>query len=384
MRVIPDFKEIAKGVINEKASSGRAGRRLKEIGMTEMHRREKRLFSLGVTIFLLVLLCGCSKKVSDSSNEELPQKVIVAYVTSWSQVLPDPTVMTHLNYAFGHMADSFDGVKIDNPERFSRLIELKKENPNLKILLSIGGWGSGRFSEMAASVSLRNAFAQDCRRIIEEYGIDGIDIDWEYPTIGWAGISNSPDDTENFTKLMHAVRKEIGKDKLLTMASSATAKYVDFKAISPVIDFVNLMTYDMSDGHLHHSALYPSSITPEFTSSLSVKAHKDAGLSNNQIVLGMPFYGRGIREGETFYYDYKNIEIGEGESISWDPEARVPFLADSIGNFVFGFDNPRSIAIKCDYILENDLKGAMYWDYNGDDSIKSLSKTIYKTLFETK
>lgn len=313
----------------------------------------------------------------DTGKEE---KVIVAYVTSWSDVVPDPSLFTHLNYAFGHVNDTFDGVRIDNPERFQMLARLKENNPDLKVLLSIGGWGSGRFSEMAASDSLRNSFAQSCREILNQYQIDGIDIDWEYPTIDWAEISASPDDTENYTKLMQDIRSAIGEEKLLTLASSSTAKYIDFKKVAPIVDFVNLMTYDMSNGLQHHAPLYHSSIASDMNTDLSVKLHQQAGVPDNKIVVGMPFYGRGNKNGETFYRDFKDIHPEEGETEKWDSDAQEPYIADMEGNFVMGYDNPQSIAIKCKYILDNDLRGAMYWDYNGDDTNKSLSTTIHNLI----
>lgn len=334
-----------------------------------------------LSILILTLIPLVCKGSKSADSEESPRdKVIVAYVTSWSEVIPDPAYFTHLNYAFGHVNESFDGIKIDNPERFQTMINLKDLNPDLKVLLSIGGWGSGRFSEMAASDSLRKSFANDCHRLIEKYHFDGIDIDWEYPTIGWAGISSSPEDTENFTRLMEDIRDAITEDKLLTLASSATAKYIDFKSVVPLVDFVNLMTYDMSSGEAHHSPLFSSSITPEMTVDKSVKLHREAGVPDEKIVLGIPFYGRGILDGETYYLDFKDIKLKPGQRIEWDSSSEAPYIADSNGNFVFGFDNPRSLAVKCNYILENNLKGAMYWDYNGDDSTKSLNKTIKQVL----
>ena len=339
----------------------------------------KLLKALSISILSLLSL-GCKSPQGTDSDNPQRENVIVAYVTSWSDVIPDPDYFTHLNYAFGHVNDSFDGIRIDNPERFKTMIKLKDLNPDLKVLLSIGGWGSGRFSEMAASDSLRKFFANECNRLIEEYNFDGIDIDWEYPTIGVAGISSSPDDTENFTKLVSDIREAISEDKLLTLASSATARYIDFKSVASLVDFVNLMTYDMSSGEAHHSPLFSSSITPEMTVDKSVNLHRAAGVPDEKIVLGLPFYGRGIQDGETYYLDFKDIKLKPGQSMEWDSISQSPYIADSNGNFVFGFDNPGSLAIKCNYILENNLKGAMYWDYNGDDSLKTLNKTIKMVL----
>ncbi|HBG53862.1 MAG TPA: glycosyl hydrolase family 18, partial [Rikenellaceae bacterium] len=81
--------------------------------------------------------------------------------------------------------------------------------PSLKVMLSIGGWGSGRFSEMVACDTHRESFARDCRRVVEEFGLDGIDIDWEYPTNQGPGISYAPEDTRNFTLLMRDVRTHL-------------------------------------------------------------------------------------------------------------------------------------------------------------------------------
>ena len=155
-----------------------------------------------------------------------PGSVIVAYVVSGSEVMPDPQLMTHINYAFGHVSKTFDGVDIDNGGRLRKIVELKRVKPSLKVVLSVGGWTSGRFSEMAADASLRRAFAKDCSRKVKEYGLDGIDIDWEYPTSSAAGISSSPADTDNFTLLMRDLRAALGKGKLLTLATVCDARFI--------------------------------------------------------------------------------------------------------------------------------------------------------------
>lgn len=312
------------------------------------------------------------------------EKVIVAYVTSWSQVVPNPEYMTHINYAFGHVNKTFNGVDIDNEMRLRQIVDLKKQKPELKVMLSVGGWGSGRFSEMAADEDNRESFAGDCRRIVAEYGLDGIDIDWEYPTSSTAGISSSPDDTKNFTLLMRDVRKAIGKKKLLTLATVASAEYIDFKAILPYIDFVNIMSYDMGSAPKHHAALYPSDNSGRMTASKAVEAHLNAGVPASKLVMGMAFYGRGGKDYPNFQ-DFNKIDTSNKLfTQKWDEAAKVPYLTDEKGTFVFGFENPRSLALKCQYILDNNLLGGMYWEYSGDNLQGDMSRTLYESLVRYK
>lgn len=333
----------------------------------------------------LAILASCgSTKSGEGTLAPLDSKVIVAYVTSWSDVWPEPQYMTHINYAFGHVNEDFNGVKIDNEERLKQIVDLKKQKPELKVLLSIGGWGSGRFSEMAANAEFRHAFAADCARVVKEFGLDGIDIDWEYPTSSMADISSSPDDTANFTLLMKDIRAAIGDKKELTLATVASAKYIDFKAILPYIDFVNIMAYDMASAPKHHSALYPSAHSGEITSDQAVVAHLKAGVPPSKLVMGMPFYGRGGGGYPTFQDFNKVGNTREEYTEKWDSIALVPYLADRNDTLVFGFENPRSLAIKCQYILDKDLLGGMYWDYSGDNEQGDLRRTVAENLLGKK
>lgn len=308
-----------------------------------------------------------------------PTKVIVGYVTSWSNDIPDPRYLTHINYAFGHVTDDFSGVRIDNSQRLKDIVNLKKEKPALKVLLSIGGWGSGRFSEMAGLESNRKKFAKDCLRVIEELGLDGIDIDWEYPTRNAAGISSSPNDTKNYTLLMNEIRSQLGKDKLLTLASVANAANIDFKAVEPVINFVNIMSYDMGTPPNHQAGLYRSKYTAWLSVDEAVDAHLTAGIPMNKLVLGMPFYGHG-KGGVADFINYKEIVKLTGFTKQWDDVAKSPFLENAAGEFVCAFDDPLSIEAKCNYILERKMLGGMYWDYSGDTADGVLRKKIFDTL----
>lgn len=328
----------------------------------------------------VLVSCGSVKSGEEVVAASRDSKVVVAYVTSWSEVMPDPQYMTHINYAFGHVNESFNGVKIDNEERLRQIVDLRKQKPELKVLLSIGGWGSGRFSEMAANDEYRCAFAADCDRVVKEFALDGIDIDWEYPTSSMANISSSPDDTENFTLLMQDIRAAIGNEKELTLATVASARYIDFKAILPSVDFVNIMAYDMASAPKHHSALYPSGHSGDITSDGAVTAHLKAGVPPSKLVMGMPFYGRG-GDGYPRFQDYNKVGNTDTQyTEKWDEVAQVPYLADKNDTLVFGFENPRSLAIKCQYILDKDLLGGMYWDYSGDNEQGDLRRTVAENL----
>ena len=328
-------------------------------------------------IALLLSISACGKKNVDDM-------VIVAYVTSWTNEVPDPSTMTHINYAFGHVNDTFNGVRIDNPDRLRMIVGLKSQNPSLKVMLSVGGWGSGRFSEMAATTENRMAFAKDCKRVVEEFGLDGIDIDWEYPTQSQAKISSSPEDTKNFTLLMRDLRKVLGKKKLLTAATVSTADYIDFRSCVPYMDFVNVMAYDMGGQRGHHASLFPSEHAGYFTSSRAVEAHLKAGVPREKLVMGVPFYGKGRNDDEGVRMFRRSGRLPEGYQHLWDEKGRFPFVADAEGKFVWGYENARSLSEKCQFILDNHLRGGMYWDYASDTPQGDERRTLYLSLLQNK
>ena len=327
---------------------------------------------LGYGLMLLLLLPSCLL-----GQEKKP--FIVSYVTARTKSFPDPNLITHINYAFGHVNKSFNGVTIENPDRLREIVRLRNQKPELKILLSIGGWTSGRFSEMAADATNRLAFARDCARVVQDFDLDGIDIDWEYPTSDEAGISASPEDTENFTLLMRDIRKAIGPEKLLTLATIADGKYIDFKAIDKDIDFVNIMMYDVSKPPLQHNSLYRSDLAGRITLVEALQAHLDAGVSKEKLVMGIPFYGRGDKKQVNDFVNFRELPLA-GFTEKWDDVSKVPYLVDEAGNLVLTFENERSIKEKAAYIKSQGILGAMYWEFYGDNDELLLSKTLYEGL----
>lgn len=319
------------------------------------------------------------------TNPESSQ-IIVAYVQSEYSDIPNCYIMTHINYAFAHVNGTFNGIDIDKPSRLKEITALKTKKASLKVLLSIGGWGSGGFSEMASREDRRNSFAAACKKVIDQYNLDGIDIDWEYPTISWSGIKCSADDTDNYTLMIKAIRNAIGTDKLLTLASNVTAKYINFRDIEPYVDFVNIMLYDINRPPKLSSPLHQSPNTGSLTASYSVEQHVNNGMPLNKLVLGMPFYGRSNPDGSlSDWMSYASISIlieNNKYKYVWDDVAKEPYLVNSTGVMECSFEDEKSIAEKCKYIKNKKMKGIMYWQYDGDDAKGTLRKAIYDGMLK--
>ena len=260
------------------------------------------------------ILTAC---VPAHNSEEPPQNdpVIIAYVhntvgDNWGPKGEVANKISHINYAF---ANVIGGKVVEGHEKDSanmaRLQELKKVNPDLKILISVGGWTwSDNFSDAALTADSREIFAQSAIDFLQKHQLDGIDLDWEYP--GQKGEDNifRPEDKQNFTALLQLIREKLdsiapdGQHYLLTIATGANQRYLDHTEMdkaSAYLDYVNIMTYDYHGAWAlftgHHSNLYPSesdTTTIARSSSRAVEEHLQAGIPAEKLVLGVPFYGR--------------------------------------------------------------------------------------------
>lgn len=333
--------------------------------------------------------------VANLCDEEfLGQKpMIIAYYTENSSALPDPSCLTHINYAHGRFVDKETGdggIWIEKPELLEKVIALKQQKPSLKVLLMIGGWGdkADGFSMMARDARKRTLFCQSCKEHIDNYGLDGIDIDWEYPTAGPSENGRHPDDTRNFNLVLKELRETIGNTKIISYASSASADYVDWKTAMLYMDYVNVMTYDMGDPPYHNAPLYYSAaITKKRSVDQSITQHFAAGVPLNRQVMGVPFYGHGT---DPYKDDVKFNEMAgifssskyEGKNIrKWDSVAKVPYLVDESGNFLLGYDDQESVTYKGQYVVQKNLLGAMFWEYRHDDSQGTLRKALCKAIY---
>ena len=329
--------------------------------------------------------------------------MVLAYYTENSPKLPDATLLTHINYAHGRFVDPTNGtggIEIAKPDLMKKVIALKSVNPKLKVMLMIGGWGmkADGFSMMARDAAKRTEFCNAIKDHIENYGLDGVDIDWEYPTYSAEGTGASSSDTKNFNLVLKELRETIGTTKIISFASSASAKYVDWPEAIKYIDYVNVMTYDMGSAPKgHNSPLYRSAQFNHRSCDESVDLHVTAGVPVNRQNLGVPFYGKAEKNPAVKVYEYevKYNEMDEilnrnkykgkdvtGKNIrKWDSTAKVPYLTDTSGNNLLSYDDPESVTCKGEYVLSKKMLGAMFWEYRHDDDNQSMLKALVKAIY---
>ena len=337
---------------------------------------------MAARITMLVCWLGYAATIAAQEQDEATvQKKVVAYVTSWTTVKPDPYMMTHINYAFGGVGND-NKVYADGIGRMRGMVKLKEKNPDLKVLLSVGGWGRGNFTPMASTEEGRKAFASSCVKFCEDNNLDGIDIDWEFPGNNSSGEQSPANEKRNYTLLMRDLREALGDKYLLTMASSADPGYYDFHSCIKYLDFVNVMTYDMAGPPNHHSALYRGGTVGKgwLVMDESIRRHLNAGIPADKLVMGLAFYGNSGAGSQISLQEIKN-GIASGKWIDhWDDVAKVPYVTDAKGEFAYGYDDDRSLTIKCQYILDNNLAGGMYWEYSNDDNEGTERTTVWQML----
>ncbi|CEJ73325.1 bifunctional protein: peroxiredoxin/chitinase [[Clostridium] sordellii] len=291
-------------------------------------------------------------------------------------VLGDPSsvdafLLDFVIYAFAEIKS--DGTLfIPTPRYLRQLLALRQDNPDLRVIVAIGGWGQDGFSDAALTPSSRYNFAREVNALIKEYNLDGIDIDWEYPATSAAGIKSRPEDRENFTLLLTAIRDVIGYDKWLSVAGTGDKAYinqsVEIDNIAPLIDYFNLMSYDFTAGETgpnakkHHSNLYDSNLSiPGYSADAMVRNLIAAGMPSQKILLGIPFYGR-LGATITKSYDQlrKDFINKNGYTYKFDRDAQAPYL-EREGEFAMSYDDILSIYIKGQYVIDNCLGGMFSW-----------------------
>jgi len=275
---------------------------------------------------------------------------------------------------------------------------------------SIGGWTlSDNFPSVSANPTAREKFAENCIKILSYYQFDGIDIDWEYP--GHVDHSGTPQDKENYTKLLQAIRyrldnltRETGKSYGLTAALPCNPKHIDnieVDKLANILTEFNLMSYDLfgawdpvtgANAPLYHQGFG----NEDFNIHSCVENYVALGAPRERMNIGLPFYGRSFKHATGFNQphggnDEANWPDDEGTPQYYNIYNKLPYMIqmrDNIGKTQYAytkrgdpklpqggeilpeglvsFDDERAICDKVHYAQQNDLGGFIIWEISGD------------------
>jgi len=208
--------------------------------------------------------------------------------------------LTHVCFAFGAVGSDYKVNITTDGEAIMRATFAAARAAGVKPILSIGGWGWGSagYSEMVASNSTRHIFVQSVQEYVNEYGVTGVDLDWE-----WPGRASEPyvpydevNDIPNFLLLMQDLRNAFGNNLTLTAAVSSSVPLTkDMTPFAQLMDWVNLMMYDWAAGNTTETgpdAPLFGGDEPGDSIESSVDIWVAAGMPKSKMVLGIPSYGR--------------------------------------------------------------------------------------------
>ena len=381
----------------------------------------------------------------------------------------DPKLITHLNFAFMDMDSNGDLVLCDEYADFQiitlpeltginygapyagvlgALAILKIRNPHLKLGVSVGGWTrSGDFSGISKDKVKRKNFANNIVKFIDYLGYDFVDIDWEYPTAVRKGdpegngvqidegCPGSEEDTENFTLLLQELRNELdalgeknGKHYELSVAMSASPTMmakIQYDKILKIVDFANMMTYDLNGAWNsytgHHTALYTNEaydhstmLEAAFSVDTCIKYLEETygnTIDMNKIVIGVAPYTRGwagvkddgldkdnpglyatatpnsmksadgTTSGTYGFFELPTLIQQYGLVEYFDDKAKAAYYFSPTSGVFFTCDNEQSVAAKGKYVKEKGLGGLIAW-MASLDAENVITKAMYNSLYE--
>ncbi|OMJ25859.1 Chitinase A1 [Smittium culicis] len=228
----------------------------------------------------------------------------IGYLTSWSYYSNSPNTQKDFNSSSTSKLKGLMGY-INNKDG-----EFRNKYPGIKTMISIGGWTwSKDFSIVARNQTSRAIFSKSVVDFIDEYGFDGVDVDWEFPVEGGdSKNAKDPSDGTNLASLLDEIKN--GLDKLSSAkyqnskrfeigitasASERINRHLDIKKISSIIDFINIMGYDFSGPWSsktdHSSNLFDSKFTHSGVSiDRVVKYFLKKGADSKKLIVGCPLH----------------------------------------------------------------------------------------------
>lgn len=354
-----------------------------------------------IKLILSLFLTACCVNAQGNKNFD-----VIGYYTGDDKLINEFEVskLTHVIYSFCHLKGG--KLNVDTAKdsaSIQYLVSLKTKNPHLKVMLSLGGWGGcAPCSEAFSTAKGREVFAQSVKEVNAYFKCDGLDLDWEYPTIeGYPGHLFQAADKNNFTDLIGRLRLALGNKNELSFAAGGFQKYLDesveWKKIMPLVNRVNIMSYDLVNGYSkvtgHHTPLYSTRKGEESTDK-AVGYLLKLGIPANKIVIGAAFYTRiwkgvsnvnnglyqsGVATSGVNFKEYAaSFTPTKGWDYFWDQKAMAAYWYNKKENLFATGDNIASVKAKTEYVIKNKLGGIMFWELSLDSSRNGMLDAIYR------
>lgn len=310
-------------------------------------------------------------------------------------------------FAFAEIRDGRVVLDAKHEQAFARLRDsLRERSPDIKLLISVGGWGANGFSDAALTDASRQQFARSALALLLAEHADGLDVDWEYPGHHESGIVSRDADRENFTALVSTLRSAFDRASaqgrnaprhLLLTAALADSQYVDHVQLAEVarqLDWINLMTYDFNNSLTqttgNHAGLFRSAAShdpQDRNADGAVRQLLAAGVPAGKIVIGAAFYARafgGVRDRDhglyqpygkyLTTYNWPQLVAGyidrNGYKRYRDAQAQAPYLWNAHTHTFISYEDPQSLRAKARYVKTHHLGGVMYWEQSLDPDNK--------------
>ena len=345
-------------------------------------------YFLFVSIFICAALCrgGAAEAVDPS------QPVVMGYYPSWNSGLSPEKINYHL---FTHIVHAFitpgkDGAIHAEGNLPSRTLTKLAHDAHVKALLAIGGEDSGAaLSALTKNAKATDVFIKSVVRMAQEYGYDGIDVDWEYP---------DESDRDNIVHFLQMLRAELvagNPGAMITMPVPATefgSKWFDAR-LAREVDFIQIMSYELhgpwknDDGTRyshsgHNSPLYETDMDPIDGHKQSFQKFVDywvaKGFPKNKMLIGIPCLGHGfavdgwakepVRASGHVDVNYKDVKslLAAGWVRHWDAQACVPWLSSPKGGEIISYDDTQSASAKGAWAKNAGLSGIFFWEISQD------------------
>ncbi|KAI1794157.1 glycoside hydrolase [Ganoderma leucocontextum] len=296
-------------------------------------------------------------------------------------ILSDPWADTDIHYP----GDSWNDSGKNLYGNFKAIYKLKQQHRHLKVILSIGGWTySPHFHPVVVNPALRSKFVASSIRLLEDHGLDGLDIDYEYP--------QNDEQARGYVALLrelragldaHASRKGANYRFLLTIAAPCGTdnyKKLHVREMDQSLDFWNMMAYDFAGSWDKVTGHQANLFGGQLSVSQAINWYIDQGVPRDKIVVGMPLYGRsfmntdgpgapyqGLGPGswEQGTYDYRALPL-PGSYVFQDDKIVASWTYDYNKKEMVSFDSEQVAHWKGEWIRREGLRGSMFWELSGD------------------